>query len=713
MQEHGKTVGLGEFLRHASILEDLILYTTNIEDRWYLLALDVSFQEGRDYDAQALQEGRTLAHFAGHITTISSCNMWNTSIAIVAENYPSEGSSWLRFVSPSEATLPEDVNIGALVQATHLIEVDSIVTYSLEDRLVILCGLRDGCALKMVIKAGESTVTCWDVLRISAGPITARKDYHPNGEPIFTLNSDDGTAYLVVQGNLDNSRMQLCQILCTDAANPGSSQIHISSIAGTLTHCGFNTLPRLLVVAGTQLLITSLDITPKTVPRHIAIRGTPSRLLYSKRLDALVVAASVDNKSSILFIDPDTGEDMTRALDGVGGKRVDHGARLGRLNDRIFRLLEWTFEKDNNCWHFIIACTNSGKLLIISTEVTQAARPGTDPVSGRSKRKVFYHTRYSLKSTGSEPVYAVTGFSQGLLWCSGEKLFCDILDLNEKKFRRVAEYDLPSLARNLEYVDGEIYVLTSEHSLLILQFLQEGDNYAIRHKTSDKLSRLSLDHAALGTRSGVPNNNKIHLVSDKLRSIAGLWPTKDTVVDTLDTVFEGQLTESVLKFVHARCRPVWDPSWQLLQDGPTKNYRSDDIHSQDLLGVSIRGTITKFTVLDYPAWDFLKFVEHLCMRSQDVADFAFTNQPLSEATEVEPRIVRHIDGDTIKRCFDARLLEAVLRTTMTRPGQQFVMAKFKKLVLGLHAGVNGGLIEDTDYIKQAYSDLEYYLRPAL
>jgi len=439
-------------------------------------------------------------------------------------------------------------------------------------------------------------------------------------------------------------------------------------------------------------------------------------------MDLLVVGAIVEKKTALLFIDPNTGENLSAPSEQKTLAPIDYISGLGKTGgEKIYHLLEWSLTKNHKTWSFIIVATSSGRLLVISIRPEDRRQSevftvnGTD--AGPEGRKIQFWTKYMFKRP--DPIYSVTGFSDGLLWCSGTKLLCETLDLKDKKFRHVAEYELPSPATTISYDNGLIYALTNCHSLEILRLTLDGEGGgSIRRTHGDQVTRDSLHHAYLNRTVGRP----VHLVSDKHCSVVGLWATQDTKADTLETVFEAELPHSVLRFRPGRCRPVWDPYWTSngtdLRSSPTANANGVEIvprsaNRSELLGLSIDGSLSQFTTLDTTEWKFLRFLVNLAIRSPKVCEFTYKDDSAPLEPLAAPKLLMHVDGDILKRCLVQRSLGELLRLGQTTDEGTKIFTKFYELLQELHGGALNELADPAVYVEQAYADLGFYLRPVL
>ena len=727
---------MGSTILDAVIHEKLVLYTTFARNMIHLQILRYPTSppgtQGRETISQPGDDAvQTVGTFSAHVTCVAVCCVGRKMFAIIAEWL--DTSILLSFVAIEggdeqctlniTAFLPADIKAEALISVAVAVEAPEYIT--------LLCGTRNGLILTFKIAHSPFSILKAEHYRIGATSVTVKIDKPVLAEQTYFASCDSSVYAITIKerNGCYLGDLNINQIWLTDALDPGFLQPNITSFVGHIPLVGSGTDGRIMFVVGSQLLIASMGTEARAVPRHLHIGGTPSRMLYSENLHVFIVAATVEGRSTILFIDPKTGEDLAiqksersgTAKEGTS-KQGDHpnhvdrdsNASLTKPGEQILRLFEWSYVKDLNTWNYILASTSAGRVLVISIEDESRVRSeirgrgANSSMPGISDRsKIVYSARYRFKS--SAPVYSVTGFPDGLLWCSGEKLFCEVLDLGKKKFRRVTEYDLPSPANNLTFVDGTIYALTQEHSLEVLQLNIINGTYTIERKCGDHLSRYALHHVPLYNTDDRP----LHLVSDKSRSVFGLWPTKDAKADTLETVFEAQLPNSMLRLRTTRCRPPWDPVWSPTSYSPSSSLPPSSVSSSEVLGLSIYGSVVRFTVLDFTAWKFLRFVISLCQRSPTICEFSFRDDPIPVEVASEPKKTMHVDGDILKRCLDERRLEELLCLGSKAPEASRIISQFFELLQLLHRGALDETAAEEVYIQQAYDDLDLYLRPTI
>ena len=667
----------------------------------------------------------TLRSFSSHVTSLAMYSVEQTLYAIVAEWVGESGSLTFQPIFRGEGE-PRTIPIPTLYNGTR-VRLEGLISIAVcsgpAGFLVLACGTRNGLVVTMHINEEDFSIASFWSARVGATSVTVKRDQNTGHRNLVFVTCDSKLYSLNVPAaqetrpSLDatSDRRAINQVLLTDATKPRLQQPSVTAVAALLTSTVDETNADILLVAGTKIFLANMSTQSKPVPRNLPIGGTPTRLLYSHYLNVLIVAASVEGKCTLLFIDPDTGRDLARPADKKGTP-LPYVTGLGEENERVYRLLEWSYMKDGKTWYFIVVCTNTGRLLIMSTErdTEEAAHPlgtnmETDLSDGEERpRGIRYWTRYKFKC--ARPIYSVAGFADGLLYCSGSTIYCDILNLLDKRFETVARYELPSSAVDLIFEDNKIYATTNAHSLEVLQLVRNVDGTAkIIQTHGDQVTRSALHHRILGKSP----ENLLNLVSDKSCSVVGLWATHNAKADTLEPVFEAQLSHSVLRFRSGSCRPIWDPTWDEprglianLNTVPSlKTY-------PEVLGLAIDGSLYNFTILDLSSWKFLRFLLNLALQSPKICEFTYTQSPLPLVPETNPKSMMHIDGDILQR-IEVDDLEDLLRIGNECDDAKRIQACFRELLRDLHAET---LDEDADmnvYIKRAYKDLDFFLRPVL
>ncbi|CZT43873.1 uncharacterized protein RSE6_03976 [Rhynchosporium secalis] len=701
----------GSKIENAAIQDGFVFFITrlpNSNQSAFLHILDLQLVTN-DMEVDTEPTVRTLYHIEHDISAIATGSIMGCLFVVMA-GWSRDGFVVLTFQSLDGPRRDVVTNTASRDKSSRLDTITSIAFLSHAAGVFsLVCGTRRGIVTVFGISETTFDVVSTNSKRIGDTPARVSKDgFLSSGYSVFV--SCDSKAYVLTFearrpcALTQSLSFRIDQIWLSDALKPGLQQPKINSIVRMRPPQTGSLSGSLLVISGSQLLVTSLSANAKLVPRHMALGGTPTRILYSHHLNALVVATSLAGKSTLLFIDPTTGQNISQPLDEKTKEDVPFASGLGNTNERIFRLFEWFLTKGSRIWYFIIAATSTGRLLIISIE--ERARPGQNGSHLAEGRQICYYTRHKFKS--NDPVYSATGLSEGLLWGAGAKLSYDVLDLDEKKFKRVATYDLPSPATDIICENGTIYALTSCHSLEILKLEPSlFGGFRIIRTHGDQLARASLHQLRLDNFFQRP----IHLVSDKLCSVVGLWPRHNAKADTLEPVFEAALHSSIIRFRSGQCRPIWDPTW-------SENFKTSasyPVTQCDALGLSVTGSLIHFAILDFKTWRLLRFLMDLATRSKDVCEFTYRNDPMPLDTMTEPNTMMHIDGDVLKTILRERGLEALLGCDIEQATEDSrrTFKRFTTLLEDVHEGAlqKDGAAEY--FIDQAYADLEFYLRPVI
>jgi hypothetical protein len=459
---------------------------------------------------------------------------------------------------------------------------------------------------------------------------------------------------------------------------------------------------RVAVTAGTKIYVSELVFKPKPILRHLPVRGTPVKVMYSHRLNALVVAVSEDGRPSLRFIDPDTGLDLSIPTDS-GGQPTPYINGLGEDDTKILSLTDWKQQRGGNNWEYIVVSLkgqrNEGVVLIIS------AKHEVDH-SSDGPRRIHFFTKYK-RTRYSAPIFSIATEAQGLFICAGTTIHYEMLDMEQKKLRKVKEHELSSPASWMEVVDGNLHVVTIRHSLEILDYRNDPQDDTMTRIHSDDRAKNSIHCMEAVDVSKKGNAHPITLLSDMYCGVWGLWvPPQDG--RPLKTVFEAELQSSVRKFARARARPQWDSSSRQTEYGCIRS----SADGSDILGLGIDGSLQHFTVLHADVWRIFRFVQNLAEFSRSICPFTHTREERDEDWSPEPQnmpvLEMHIDGDILQRCLAKRALEELV-------SEPDYLVRFRQLLDALEKGRYTQFIQegnDTgEYFELAYDILKYYLAP--
>ena len=413
VHEDGNFIGSGDKIDLAVVLGNIILFTTRIGRTTYLQLVETRLTDPKIENPLALQiveSLRNLGRYSVNATCLSMGLVAHNICAITAEY---DGVSVRILFQPLNTMKSRVLDVPSPYQGEHHLTaiVSIVVASSSPGYFVLVCGTRNGVLITLEVEEQSFQIVRSWYDRIGATPAIVRKDEHPSCRNIVFVNCDLKIYTLTIPvvnfqapGPPLGRERKINQIFMTDALNPVIRHPPVNSISRLRPNLSGGTDGGLLVISGSQILLAGLSTQLKTIPRQISIGGSPSRLLYSHHLGCLIVGASVNGKSTLMFIDPDTGEDLSKPLDKKDGNPTDFVSGLGNFNERIFRLLEWSYMKSGKTWRFIIVCTNTGKLLVISAEKgeTVQSKSAGITINQQYGNQIRYWTRHKAKPGGGQ-----------------------------------------------------------------------------------------------------------------------------------------------------------------------------------------------------------------------------------------------------------------------------------------------------------------------
>jgi hypothetical protein len=425
--------------------------------------------------------------------------------------------------------------------------------------------------------------------------------------------------------------------------------------------------------------VTSLDPNAKPVPRKMRLSGSPHRLLYSHRLEKLIVGMSQEGRSTIKFLDPESGSIVGRYIDSAG-HAMAFPSGLGNSGEKTLCLVEWQWKNSNERTDFIIVGTSNGSLLIYKTGLPYPTNSGLN-------EQADIQCAALLEEHYDEPVSAIVTCANSFFFSIGGTVRWVTLDILGGKLLTHAEYKVSSRVVSMSMEGHWLNVLTVKHSLVTF-LLVDKRKYP---KCADQHGQLAPQFADQTERSGqdqiIANNfydntngdSSLVMVGDLDCTVAGLWyPRKpQSLVSNHKIIFEADLPCSILKFRSGRIRPPWDRISQFSVAKSSSN-------AGELLGMGVDGSLILFSVLREEVWKLLQFLQNLVRRSS--GDPLMSHIPSQPGNQPDPR-TKHVDGEVLKPYLSHRMLERLLMADEARdkPGTNSqVLEEFCSLVNGLN-----------------------------
>ncbi|KAI1422290.1 mono-functional DNA-alkylating methyl methanesulfonate N-term-domain-containing protein [Xylaria sp. FL1777] len=608
--------------------------------------------------------------------------------------------------APMELKLGEDEDIDSMA----INAVTSIVNLG-NDKIVI--GMRNGDVLAIhPVDSNQSgqefTVNRTNHLGVSpshvfTGPVL-------DTGPSSLVCNDTGLAIIKEPNGKPNRGCfeEIFQVWLTDAHEPHSSSPTISSVTGLheILDYGGSTWA---MVAGPHIFITEIQPSPAPVPRYMHLGGTPQGIIYSERLEALVTVVVKDGCPSLHCFDPTTGTDISHPVKKIQGHDeyvdVDYIGYLGKAGMKVVSLLTWRYKDEGNTYDWFVILARSedsskGSVLVISAEQE------TVVTNTGSSRRVRFWTRFNRRIKAPR---CGTTDENGLFLNFGTALEYHVI--KDRKFKTVRKYELPSPATCLEVVDGHLHVLTTHHSLIILDYMESavlGSPYMLRLHTDD-IARNGLHSIGVGSCPGTKERQqRLILMSDPMCGVYGLSPPiRNPSNSSLQLIFQAHLAVSIRKFIHGYTRPRWT------RNQPRYGHVPNHPDRRSILGLAIDGSLTQFSFLHEDAWRLFRYIQNLAMTLKEIYDVP-REYDSTDTLQLDPhsiaKIGMHIDGDILQRCLETNLLERIVSTP-----EQLVQLQELLLPFDLNIELESSPTPEKTLLayEYTYGLLEYYLSPVL
>ena len=524
-------------------------------------------------------------------------------------------------------------------------------------------------------------------------------------------------------------------IWITDQEEPSFQQRAIEALAQLAPwNSSQPTSGSLYCIEGSNLHIAEVDLfsKPQALPRRIPVGGTPSRIMYSKRFERLIVGfTKVVVRSSrqtnahvrtgsrrLLFpmltlIDP--CEDIivkTEPKDtAVTGDNFPSDASsqnlvksrspfvpvahcIGKSGERILGILEW----------FPSECGITLHLIVINT---YRARTTPNKPTGRillytltrdPTGRVTPTLKISIKR--DDPVYCLATYGPtSLVFCCGSELVLQTYSIPDKKWVNSAKLTLRSGGRAISAQAPFIYVTTFVDSLMIFEF----DNNILVPRFSDEVARDGLHHLLLSEHSLV-------MLSDEADIVTGLWHSSTARLDdSTVTLFEARLPTSIARFHRAFVKPSW---------------RSGSLeYNETVIGSAINGSFYQFEIISEATWRLLRFIQNMAERNHVVCPITHLEK---KRRHLEPSVAQkhymHVDGDILLRLLECSRPDGdtLLREMLEQEPESFYrhydfedaaarLQRFSELVDSIRGEGDDG----RDPIEVAVDYLRKTLQPAL
>ncbi|OHE98766.1 thermotolerance protein [Colletotrichum orchidophilum] len=493
------------------------------------------------------------------------------------------------------------------------------------------------------------------------------------------------------------------RVWTTDLKHPATPSMPIISATYIPTDLSGNNRAPLVFLSGERMSFVELYLQAGPVPKTLPLPGTPAKVLYSQILQCLVVAVQIGKQPTVLFMDPDTGEDLSLPQDKHGNVTTFISG-LGSQDDKIHAVYDWVFVKDGMTFHYLIVTTAGGRLLLVSPKKEESYDP-----EGNRKIRVRFSTKYRIKEKA--PIYSIVGDGDSIIYCAGKVLHWDVLDSVEKRLVRKKTYELNSPAISLRVVNGKISALTLSDSLVVIDHKAENTHGEMTQIHADQVTRKSNHFFDVGDDADPELAWPVTLLTGMDRSFAAVWTPWKQSKRELELVAEGPLPASIRKLQRGRVRPEWVAT----EHAPRYGSIPSTVDGAEVLGICLDGSLMHFSLLNLQAWRFLRLVENLALRSRLLFPYSYEVSVLddeeydAEAKDM-PKSMKHINGDLLQQCVDKRALEKIM-------SEDSDIDLLREYLDDLEDGKWTAAFQDANdiscYFALAYDILDYYLAPVI
>ncbi|EMC96597.1 hypothetical protein BAUCODRAFT_148179 [Baudoinia panamericana UAMH 10762] len=594
----------------------------------------------------------------------------------------------------SETALSEACRISTNEDTENRTPCDNlaILCTTESDRVLVVCGLRDGRLLCSTIEVDQYKVLrCADThvsgfshssVRLASLPGRPHQAYAMSSTDTCLLSWTGGSAKSMI---IDN-------IWVVDKEQPELAQGQLSACAQwpPPDHIDSDEGETMMLVMGDEFMMVELDRMPSAVARQLPVSGTPTRVIYAEQHRSLVVA-SIRTTIRTIPTAASRAEEKRQiwpAIDFIPSRANEPSFTFDmQPGERVFSLLEWSFTADNKTYSFVLIGGS-----YIRRSGAQGGRVTFLQPRLRNWEVVTAEMGTVIKL--DDPVYALSLFDElTFVVCYGTLICLYRFDSGASKWEPLCvPYKLASPGVYVSVDAAIIAISTMSDSLVRLRLSTDRTEAQgrprLRVVETAPQGHSSLSHLILDL--GDESKPRLSLLSTKYGQLVGMT-AHPTVADgeaTLPTasniIFEARSPRSFMRLRQANVRPKWKPS------PPT------GVLLNDIVAAAVDGTLIGVAVLDERLWRRLSWLQRLCewnglisphsyesplydlsesgfARDQRALPMGFSSKlsrnEIVVRTTVPTPVDKHIDGDVLARLFShggARTLRTILRQTAER-----------------------------------------------
>ncbi|MCJ1431631.1 hypothetical protein MMC27_000986 [Xylographa pallens] len=412
----------------------------------------------------------------------------------------------------------------------------------------------------------------------------------------------------------------------------------------------------LFIINDSRLHLTELDEGLRSSPivRKLPVPGTPTRILFSRLINKLVVTFTTtrvrefqDIQSrgpsrqrrllypTLMFLDPNGShmQDPDEPPHGTVYSSTSEPHELplgvpmniGPSGMKILGLIEWRPSVLGKEFPLLVVNTSrarkGGRADSGSIQIYHIAKTTPNIVVIELKHNISF----------AKPVYSLANYgASSLVFCSGTTLCLRTMTDVDGVPRWVSmpSYELNTRALYISVREPYIYLSTASHSVMVFKV----EDALLIPQISDASGRPGLHHLLIPSRSLI-------LATNKEKTLVGLWQPPEPPLDKSSrTVFEAILPGSIRKLCEGAIKPPW--------------LTIPETSPRVIIGSSLDGSFYQFELIDEDTWRLLRFIQHMAERNATICPHTYAEPPM---THIEPRPSEKcmdIKGDLLYRLLD-------------------------------------------------------------
>ncbi|KAK6441793.1 hypothetical protein LTR95_001987 [Oleoguttula sp. CCFEE 5521] len=487
------------------------------------------------------------------------------------------------------------------------------------EKLLAIYGMRDGRITAIEVTTGAEPAFgegfTWalglSTVRLARNSNEPSVVYATTGQDLFTLTWD----------GVSSQSLSIKSVWVSDKARPYLAQGPIAAISRmpsstymTSAESSADLADSLVMISPEEVWIASVDPSIATVPRQVSVSGSPTRLIYAEQHRALVCASVCTSvrafPSDMPHAMPEARRQIWTAIDFIPADR-DASSFTFKMQpgERVYALLEWTMTKEDGKRYSFV--------LVGGSYTKQSGR-----VKGRIaflqptiKNWEVVDVREGRSSTFDGPVYALALYDpMTYIACAGSEVIVSTFSVEESKWNTAGASCLLASPGTSITVDKDlVHIATLQDALVTFRIRKNADGkYTLTPENQSPRVEQSLGHVVANM---IPPSEghapvSVNVLSTKDRRIVG---TENSPIfnimesSTPRVVFDATLPASLTRLRVSRTRPRWRTTLPV------------GLSADSVVGVATDGSVVGMTIINYPLWRQLFWLQRLCEWSEKLS----------------------------------------------------------------------------------------------